>query len=183
MQIDVNFQAACVENLSGRLRHADRRIRYKLDKKEIKNWVKDMINLLPPLKDYTDILEVSIMLVDNNFIKRLNQEYRHQDNFTDVLAFPQMEKKFFNKNRLKNIYLELKKEKKSLHLGDIIISIDEAQRYAKKLNHSLKQEIKILILHGLLHLLGYQDKTSASKKVMMNKSKEILRRLYNYERD
>lgn len=160
-----------------------RNLKYKLNKREIKCWVENIWELLPSLKTYTDILEVSVVLTDNNFIKRLNREYRGKDSFTDVIAFPQIEAEFFKRNKVKNCYLEFKKENWSLHLGDIVISVDEATKNAKRLGHSLKQEIKTLIVHGLLHLLGYQDETTSEQKIMMAKQRRILKGIESNEGD
>ena len=60
-------------------------------------------------------------------------------------------------------------------LGDIVISVETAQRQAKELSHSLEEEIDILIIHGLLHLLGYEhEKGGKSAKKMREKEKKLL---------
>jgi probable rRNA maturation factor len=82
--------------------------------------------------------ELSIALVSDAQIKRLNKLYRNKDKPTDVLSFPIGEK-----------------VEDWLILGDIVISVDTAKRQAQELGHSLEEELKRLLVHGLVHLLGY----------------------------
>ncbi len=88
---------------------------------------------------------VAIAFVTNSEITRLNKTYRKNHKPTDVLSFPaQLNAKRVNKNQF---------------LGDIAIAPAIARRYAKKNGRSLQTEICVLILHGLLHLLGYDHET------------------------
>jgi probable rRNA maturation factor len=83
-------------------------------------------------------VELSIVLVSDAQIKRLNKLYRNKDKPTDVLSFPIGEK-----------------VNGWLILGDIVISVDTAKRQAQELGYSLEEELKRLLVHGLVHLLGY----------------------------
>jgi probable rRNA maturation factor len=83
-------------------------------------------------------VELSIVLVSDAQIKRLNKLYRNKDKPTDVLSFPIGEK-----------------VEDWLILGDIVISVDTAKRQAQELGYSLEEELKRLLVHGLVHLLGY----------------------------
>ncbi|MGM0369687.1 MAG: rRNA maturation RNase YbeY [Bacillota bacterium] len=105
--------------------------------------------------------EVSIALVDNQHIAKLNQKFRSKDEVTDVLSFPQEDEEL---------------------LGDIIISIPRAQDQAEEYNHSLAREIGFLIVHGMLHLNGYDHHNPTQKKVMRQLEEEILTQL-NLTRD
>jgi probable rRNA maturation factor len=80
--------------------------------------------------------EVDVLLTSDEEIRRLNRTFRKKNKATDVLSFPAAE--------------ELAGE----HAGDLAISIDTATRQAESFGHSLNDEIKILLLHGLLHLAG-----------------------------
>lgn len=108
--------------------------------------------------------ELSIVFTTDSKIKRLNLLYRKQNRPTDVLAFSMREGK-----RLK---------RDSSILGDIVISVDRARKQAKKFNSSFKKEIHLYIIHGLLHLVGYDDRSSLSKKRMCEKETELLNRLW-----
>jgi probable rRNA maturation factor len=85
--------------------------------------------------------EVSVLLTTNRKIRRLNREYRGKDKATDVLSFPASP-------------LVQSQEK-----GDLAISVETARKQSAACGHSIGAEIKILILHGLLHLAGYDHET------------------------
>lgn len=91
--------------------------------------------------------ELSIVLVSDAQIKRLNKLYRNKDKPTDVLSFPLGEK-----------------VEDWLILGDIVISVDTAKRQAQELGHSLEEELKRLLVHGLVHLLGYDHELGGEEE-------------------
>ena len=97
--------------------------------------------------------EVSIALVDNQYIKDLNDKYRSKNEATDVLSFPQDDDKL---------------------LGDIIISIPRAKEQAQEYNHSLAREIGFLTVHGMLHLSGYDHHQPQQKEKMRAQEEKIL---------
>lgn len=103
--------------------------------------------------------EVSITLVTDKTIRELNQQYRGIDSATDVLAFAMQEGEF------KEITPDL--------LGDVIISAETAQRQAEEAGHSLQQELGILLIHGLLHLAGYDHMADEEAACMQEKEKEL----------
>jgi probable rRNA maturation factor len=92
-------------------------------------------------------VELSIALVSDAQIKRLNKLYRNKDKPTDVLSFPIGEK-----------------VEDWLILGDIVISVDTAKRQAQELGHSLEEELKRLLVHGLVHLLGYDHELGGEEE-------------------
>jgi probable rRNA maturation factor len=92
-------------------------------------------------------VELSIALVSDVQIKRLNKLYRNKDKPTDVLSFPIGEK-----------------VEDWLILGDIVISVDTAKRQAQELGHSLEEELKRLLVHGLVHLLGYDHELGGEEE-------------------
>ena len=108
-------------------------------------------------------IEVSIFFTDDEMIRELNHKYRAINKSTDVLsfAFEDDEASFplVGENRI---------------LGDIIISVETARRNAQEASHSLEWEINILILHGLLHLLGYDHLEDKEYELMHKKELEIL---------
>jgi len=107
---------------------------------------------------------LSIAFISDSRIKRLNHLYRGKKRPTDVLAFSMREGK-----RLK---------KDSSILGDIAISVDRARKQAKRFNSTFKREIYLYIIHGILHLTGYDDEKAASGRSMRRKETEILDRLW-----
>ena len=86
----------------------------------------------------TDAEDVAIAFVDDTAMRDLNRRFRRKDKTTDVLTFSGDE---------------------PAHLGDIVISLDQARRQARDEKHSLATEVRYLILHGILHSLGYDHET------------------------
>jgi probable rRNA maturation factor len=106
-------------------------------------------------------VELSIALVSDAQIKRLNKLYRNKDKPTDVLSFPIGEK-----------------VEDWLILGDIVISVDTAKRQARELGHSLEEELKRLLVHGLVHLLGYDHELGGEEEKKFFELEEfVLRKL------
>ncbi len=92
------------------------------------------------------IPEISIVLVGDAKIKELNRKYRKRNKVTDVLAFD---------------------------YGEIFICLPQAKRQAKELGHTLKKELAILLIHGILHVAGYDDKTKKDYNKIASKQEEI----------
>ena len=97
--------------------------------------------------------EVSVLLCGDPFIHNLNLRYRTYDKPTDVLSFPQDDPE---------------------SLGDIVISIETAQRQANNASWPLESEIALLGVHGILHLVGYDDVDESGAKEMERLPREIL---------
>ena len=106
--------------------------------------------------------DLSIVVCDDDFIQTLNNEYRKVDKPTDVLSFPSD---------------ETDPESGVRYLGDIIISLPKATAQAAEANHPAAEELSMLAIHGVLHLLGYDHQTTGEKKVMWDKQAELLRLL------
>lgn len=117
------------------------------------------------LENFTQNAEVSLSIVDEDSIHRLNKEYRNVDRPTDVLSFPMDEEGFDNKGN--SLFL----------LGDIVICLDVARKQAENFGHSLEREMMYLICHSTLHLLGYDHIEEDGKKLMRSKEKEVMKNL------
>ncbi len=104
--------------------------------------------------------EVSIHLTNDDEIKELNLTYRGVDSPTDVLAFAMREGDDCDIN--------------SDILGDVVISIETAERQAKECSHGIRAELSLLIVHGILHLLGYDHAKREEADLMQEKQKKIL---------
>jgi len=104
--------------------------------------------------------ELSVVIGEDEWIRKLNREYRKKDAPTDVLAFPQ----------------EVEPEgNRPLLLGDVAISAETAARQAGEVGHSLQDELAVLLIHGILHLTGWGDETPSKRRRMMRRAKELLR--------
>lgn len=103
---------------------------------------------------------VSVLLAGDEEIRRLNREFRGKDKATDVLSFPAGE----GAGRMKIA-------------GDLAISVETAAREAEKRGHSLDLELRVLLLHGILHLAGYDHETDAGemkrKEIALRKRLEL----------
>lgn len=104
--------------------------------------------------------EVSVVYVDDAEMKNLNKRYRGATKSTDVLAFPMNEGKFAAINP------DL--------LGDIVVSVPTARKQAEMREHSLERELTVLLIHGLLHLLGYDHVTGKEEAAMQELEQEYL---------
>jgi probable rRNA maturation factor len=112
--------------------------------------------------------EISVLIVDNSFIKELNRNYRNVNKETDVLSFPIFE--FKNGKLLEDIVIM----EDEIPLGDIVISIEKAAQQAKEFGHSLEREIAYLTVHSALHLLGFDHIEEDDRKVMREYEEKIL---------
>ncbi|MEE8383304.1 MAG: rRNA maturation RNase YbeY [Thermodesulfobacteriota bacterium] len=105
--------------------------------------------------------EVSILLVDDHQIKKINKKYLRRNRPTDVISFSQIEGEF------RHITTHL--------LGDVVISVETAKRQAKENDIILQDEITFLLIHGILHLLGYDHEGSVRKeREMRAKERKLL---------
>ncbi len=126
--------------------------------KEMELIKKVLLHGLEKLK--LDKVEFNVIIVDNDYIHKLNKEYRHIDRETDVITFALEDDKTFNpKERV---------------LGDIYISIDKAISQSIEYGHSKERELSFLAVHGLLHLLGYDHMEKEDEIVMFSLQEEIL---------
>lgn len=112
---------------------------------------------------------MSVVLTDDDTVHELNLRYRGFDKPTDVLSFAQLDQ-IEGAPSLPNVG-EL-----PLLLGDVIISVDTAARQAQAHHISLEKELELLIVHGILHLLGYEDDTEEGAELMREREFAILNR-------
>ena len=124
--------------------------------------------------------EVSVTVVDNKEIQEINKIYRNIDKATDVLSFPmyQYEKAADFDNLDDSAF---NPESGELLLGDIVISAEKVTAQAKEYGHSKEREFAFLLIHSMLHLLGYDHMEEEERLVMESKQKEILE-LNDYKR-
>jgi len=108
------------------------------------------------LENVDSISSLSIVIGDDVFLKKLNQKYRSVNSPTDVLSFPSG---------------ELDPDTNSLYLGDVIISLPRAEHQAAAGGHPVADELQLLVIHGTLHLLGY-DHVEQAEKIRMQASQD-----------
>ena len=125
-------------------------------------WLQELAPTASPISSY----ELSLRFVDDDAIRQLNAAYRHQDKSTDVLAFAAQEA---HMPGAQAIYQEI-----PLPLGDVIISVETAQRQCQEHGHALKEELAWLVAHGLLHLLGWDHPDEDSLQAMWAKQRSLL---------
>jgi probable rRNA maturation factor len=111
----------------------------------------------PELREFARALQNQVargrtfdcLIADDAELRRLNREFRHKDYATDVLSFPAVEA--------------------GSYIGDLAISMDRAREQAREFRHSTYVELRILMLHGVLHLLGYDHETDAGRMARAEK--------------
>ena len=111
------------------------------------NGIKELIEKVWQAES-NDSASLTIILVDDIFIKKLNRGYLHEDSVTDVIAFP------------------LSDEVEDVFEGEIYISVDRVLENASIYNVESGDELKRMAVHGVLHFLGYKDKSDTEKHAM-----------------
>ena len=136
----------------------NKQTKIKIERRKIRSTVLKLLKIMECADK-----ELSIIFVDDNTIKQLNNHYLQRDSSTNVLSFSLQEGEYININP--NI------------MGDIVISAETAQRDAAIGDLSLSEEIDFLIIHGLLHLLGFnhENTTEAETTKMQIKERELFR--------
>ena len=127
---------------------------------EVSNKTKSKIELKTVIKTAERFLQVykkkryelSIVFVGDRVIRKLNNNYRKIDKITDILTF----------------------EGEELFLGEIIIDYQQIKRQSKKFSGSVKKELIFILVHGLLHLIGYDDKTEKDRERMIRMGEEFI---------
>ena len=122
---------------------------YEINKSKIRKVVKVV------LKKEVKSAKLSIAFVDNEEIKRLNERFLGSNEVTDVIAFP-----------LNN--------KEDILSGEIVVSVETAVEVANRKKSNVEGEIILYLVHGILHLLGYNDNNKKNAKIMHKKESEIL---------
>ena len=117
--------------------------------KKISFWIKKCVK-----KENAFVGEINYIFCNDEYLHKINLEFLQHDTLTDIISFD---------------YTEMKKIS-----GDIFISIDRVNENAKLFNVSFKDELHRVIIHGILHFLGYKDKTKDQKNVMRAKENECI---------
>lgn len=131
---------------------------------KLRGLVRRSVNAALKYEDFQRPCEVSVTFTDNEKIKELNAQYRNIDRATDVLSFPLFDEDF--------------EDEEELALGDVVLSLEKAQEQAKEYGHSFEREVAFLVVHSVLHLLGYDHETSKEdEKEMFFRQEEVMKML------
>ena len=131
-------------------------------------WLKNVARLVQKAENVSEKSEMGLVITGDEEIHKLNLKYLDEDRPTDVLSFPMNE-------QLAAAPVFVKVPDGKLHLGDIVISYPTARKQADEHNHPVSREIEILVIHGILHLLGYDHDVPKRKSVMLNRDTAILK--------
>ncbi len=123
---------------------------------------------------YGNDVEISVTFVSNEEIKSINATHRSKDVVTDVLSFPQFEE-------IEEIKDQLEDEYGPIILGDVVIASEVAKTQAEEYGHSYQREVVYLLVHSILHLLGY-DHIEAEEKNQMREAEEKVMKEIGLER-
>ena len=112
--------------------------------------------------------QVSLTLCDNEYIKKLNKQYRNKDSATDVLSFPIYDNGEFDAFECIS----------GAVLGDIVISLERAKEQATELGHGFLREVAFLAIHSTLHLLGYDhERSPEDEEAQCKAQREIIEKV------
>lgn len=137
---------------------------------DLESFIEKVLGQAMALEELEHSTEVSVVLVDNDYIQQLNKTYRGLDKPTDVLSFAleemtEDEPDFFEAEESERV------------LGDIVISLERAKEQAEEYGHSFEREVAFLAVHGLLHLLGFDHIDKEDEVVMRAREENILTQL------
>jgi probable rRNA maturation factor len=129
-------------------------------------WLKNIAGTTLGAESQPDA-EMGIVITGQTKIHELNSKYRAKDRPTDVLAFAL-------KENPEDITFPTPDDDLD-HLGEVVISLEQASKQAKSHRHSVEREVAVLLVHGILHLLGYDHAEAEEEQVMKQRAKEILK--------
>jgi probable rRNA maturation factor len=117
---------------------------------KLKKWIKGVVE-----NEKQKVLDLNFIFCDDEYLHQINVEYLDHDTYTDIITFDNSEEK----GKIES---------------DIFISIERVKENAGKLQVTFEQELHRVMIHGVLHLLGYKDKTKMDKQTMRAKEDETL---------
>ncbi|RKD92273.1 rRNA maturation RNase YbeY [Mangrovibacterium diazotrophicum] len=121
----------------------------KLERRKIKTWISSVI-----ASENKKIGSINFIFCSDEYLLQVNKQYLDHDYFTDIITFDYVEGKLIS--------------------GDIFVSVDRVSENADKFQVSFDEELRRILVHGVLHLLGYPDKEPEQKKVMTQKEDHYL---------
>jgi probable rRNA maturation factor len=143
--------------------HIEEEFRGLLDE----GWVRRTTRYLLKAEGVAPPYEVGLVFTDSETVRQLNRDYRDVDEPTDVLAFYMLPQKDADDS------FALPPDAVT-RLGEVIISCPQAVQQAKEQGHTVKQELALLVVHGILHLLGYEHEKPEEERRMREREEELL---------
>jgi probable rRNA maturation factor len=131
------------------------------------SWVKKIVRQVLKAEGVTLSYEVSLVFTDSETVRQLNRDYRGVDEPTDVLAFSMLPQKGTDSS------FALPPDGLT-RLGEVIISYPQAAEQAEEQGHSPERELALLVIHGILHLLGYDHEEPEEESKMRKREGELL---------
>ena len=137
------------------------------------SWLQSVAEQTLVAQDASSKAELGLVITNQKRVQQLNRSYLERDEPTDVLAFSMLpEPSATGESEDSSPFVQ--PPDGVLHLGEVIISYPQAVIQAEEHHHSVKREIAILIIHGVLHLLGYEHDKPELERQMQTREKEIL---------
>ncbi len=133
------------------------------------DWVRRIAQTVLKAEGVAPPYEVGLVFTDSETVKQLNRDYRGVDEPTDVLAFYMLPQKGADDS------FALPPDGVT-RLGEVIISYPQAVEQAKEQGHSPERELALLVIHGILHLLGYDHEEPEEESKMRERERELLER-------
>lgn len=138
--------------------------------KEMESLIKEAVNLVADEAGLSKEFEVSVTICDDESIREINRDYRNIDKSTDVLSFP-----MFSYSEPEVFAEEIFDGENTF--GDIIISLETAIRQSEEYGHSAEREVSFLVVHSMLHLLGYDHIEDADRALMRKREEYFLEKM------
>lgn len=134
-----------------------------------KNWLEKIARRVLEAEKITSSIEMGLLITDSKTVRKLNRIYRGDDTPTDVLAF-EMTSGIYQEPELPFVSAPdgIK------HLGEVVISYPQAVKQAQEQGHGVTRELALLIVHGILHLLGYDHEVPADEQKMRDRENQVL---------
>ncbi len=146
---------------------SDRQRTYPLDVAQVRTWTTQILTM-----QRCEPLEVSLLFVNDQAIRRLNRDYRHKDRPTNVLAFAMRDGADARHSAPEPLG-------DPEHLGDVVISLATTAREAAEYGRRTDEHLLILLIHGLLHLLGYDhERSDAEQRRMERRERRLFRAIW-----
>jgi len=130
-------------------------------------WARRIVETVLEAEGVAHSYEVSLVFTDSETVKQLNRDYRGMDEPTDVLAFYMLPQKEVDDS------FALPPDGET-RLGEVIISYPQAVKQSKERGHSPEKELTLLIIHGILHLLGYDHEEPEEESKMRERERELV---------
>lgn len=133
-----------------------------------KDWLGKFVETTLIADGVGELVDIGLVIASDETVQNLNRSYRGVDASTDVLAFALSQP---SSDEVEHFAMP---PDKILHLGEVIVSYHQAERQAEEQHHPIERELALLVVHGVLHLLGYDHEKPEAEQSMRAMEAEIL---------